>query len=91
MELSSSLAVLDLSVLLELLLFTFLPKLPWTVLCDRMPHNLRNPRINASSRFPFVSINPTLYWTEMADRFVGGNMDIATAFAKINNPIGRPG
>ncbi|KAL7560300.1 hypothetical protein ACA910_005202 [Epithemia clementina (nom. ined.)] len=38
-----------------------------------------------------VSINPTLYLTEMADRFVGGNMDIATAFAKINNPIGRPG
>ncbi|KAL7559857.1 hypothetical protein ACA910_017459 [Epithemia clementina (nom. ined.)] len=38
-----------------------------------------------------VSINPTLYLTKMADCFVGGNMDIATAFAKINNPIGRPG
>ncbi|KAL7579680.1 hypothetical protein ACA910_021829 [Epithemia clementina (nom. ined.)] len=38
-----------------------------------------------------VSINPTLYLTEMVDRFVGGNLEFATAFAKMTNPVGRPG
>lgn len=38
-----------------------------------------------------VAVNPTLYATEMADRFVGGNQDMANAFAKMLNPSQRVG
>ena len=38
-----------------------------------------------------VAINPTLYLTEMSDRFVGGNMDMANGFAKMVNVSQRVG
>ena len=38
-----------------------------------------------------VTINPTLYATEMADRFVGGNADMQANFAKMVNPSQRVG
>jgi NAD(P)-dependent dehydrogenase (short-subunit alcohol dehydrogenase family) len=38
-----------------------------------------------------LSINPTLYETEMGDRFTGGSQDVLTGFAKMVNPSQRPG
>ena len=35
--------------------------------------------------------NPTLYETEMADRFTGGNEDVVNMFAKMVNPSQRVG
>jgi NAD(P)-dependent dehydrogenase (short-subunit alcohol dehydrogenase family) len=38
-----------------------------------------------------LSINPTLYKTEMSDRFTGGNDNIGNGFAKMMNPSQRIG
>jgi NAD(P)-dependent dehydrogenase (short-subunit alcohol dehydrogenase family) len=38
-----------------------------------------------------LSINPTLYETEMSDRFTGGSQDVVNGFAKMVNPSQRPG
>lgn len=45
-------------------------------------------RIKSLSIF---AINPTLYETAMASRFVGGDMDMAQGFSKMVNPSQRPG
>lgn len=38
-----------------------------------------------------VAINPTMYETEMTDRFAGGSEHMANLFAKMLNPCQRPG
>jgi NAD(P)-dependent dehydrogenase (short-subunit alcohol dehydrogenase family) len=38
-----------------------------------------------------LAINPTLYETEMGDRFTGGSQDVLKGFAKMINPSQRPG
>jgi NAD(P)-dependent dehydrogenase (short-subunit alcohol dehydrogenase family) len=38
-----------------------------------------------------LSVNPTVYETEMGDRFTGGSQDVLNGFAKMVNPSQRPG
>jgi NAD(P)-dependent dehydrogenase (short-subunit alcohol dehydrogenase family) len=38
-----------------------------------------------------LSVNPTLYETEMGDRFTGGSQEVLNGFAKMVNPSQRPG
>jgi NAD(P)-dependent dehydrogenase (short-subunit alcohol dehydrogenase family) len=38
-----------------------------------------------------LAVNPTVYETDMSDRFTGGSTDVANAFAKMANPSQRVG